>query len=202
MRLNFYYTKGYEVRYIGHLDLMRVFERALRRTMLPLKYTEGFNPRIKLSFALPLPVSVEGEAELATLELTHFVDVRGFEDQLNSVLPTGIKVFAAKIDHLKQSLNELVKSASYIVDFAEAPDTDYLNQVLGRDSLVYSKKSKHTTRDIDLKPYLYACRLESDKLFFTVKAGSDINIRPDEVLRILQPAKRPLRVIRQSVQLK
>ena len=69
MRLMVAFEKGPEIRFIGHLDLMRTMQRALRRSGLPLSFSKGFNPHIRLSFAVPLSVGVVGENELMDVPL-------------------------------------------------------------------------------------------------------------------------------------
>lgn len=74
IRLKF--TKGSEVKYISHLDLMRVFQRALRRASIPISYSSGFNPHQEISFAAPLSLGVTSNAEYVDLKLTEPMDVR------------------------------------------------------------------------------------------------------------------------------
>lgn len=199
MRIVFTYTKGYEVKYLGHLDLMRVFERALRRTSLPLKYSEGFNPRIKLAFALPLPVGVEGESEMGSLELSVYSDPVNIMRQLNAVLPPGIKLIDVKRDIYDLSLALMVRSARYIIHLDSPIHCDQVQQMLAQPTLYYDKKSKHRTKQVDLKLHLFDCVCQDNQLDFTVKAGAELNIRPDEVLRLLLPDQVPLRIIRRAL---
>ncbi len=90
------FSKGEEVKYISHLDLMRSLERALRRADLPLDYSLGFNPRPKISIAAPLAVGVTGTAELMDVILYRPVDPQSLLERLNASLPGGVRILAAR----------------------------------------------------------------------------------------------------------
>lgn len=78
--------------YVGHLDLARTFDRAVRRSGLPVAYSEGFNPRAKIAFASPLPVGVESEAELCVVDLVAPVDLRELHRRLSAQLPPSLEI--------------------------------------------------------------------------------------------------------------
>ncbi len=80
------------MKYISHLDLMRLFMRALRRADLPIKMTEGFNPHPKFSIRRALKLGLEADAEEATLVLKEFVSAQEFKDRLQKQLPQGIQI--------------------------------------------------------------------------------------------------------------
>ena len=91
-RINFIFTKTGAMIYISHLDLMRLFMRALRRADLPLKITQGFNPHPKLSIKRALKLGVESDNEEATVVLKELIKPEDFKDRLQKQLPEGIKV--------------------------------------------------------------------------------------------------------------
>jgi len=86
------------MRFISHLDLMRLFQRALRRSRLPITITEGFNPHPKFSLSNALKLGVESEKEEVGFYLDRNIDLEEFEERLNKQLPDGIKVKNAKTD--------------------------------------------------------------------------------------------------------
>ncbi|MFA4886471.1 MAG: TIGR03936 family radical SAM-associated protein, partial [Desulfotomaculaceae bacterium] len=86
-RYRIIYAKEGPARYISHLDLLRVFDRAARRGGLPVAYTQGFNPHPKMSFAAPLSVGTAGEAEFADMELTRDIPVADMESALAGSMP-------------------------------------------------------------------------------------------------------------------
>lgn len=91
-RVNFSFSKTGLMRYISHLDLMRLFMRAMRRADLPLKLSEGFSPHPKLSFKRALKLGVESENEEASIVLRFPIEPLDFKNSLQKQLPEGIKV--------------------------------------------------------------------------------------------------------------
>lgn len=89
-KVHFIFTKRGQMKYISHLDLMRLFIRALRRSDLPLKMTEGFNPHPKLSIKRALKLGLESDNEDATVVLKEFVEPEEFKQKLQKQLPEGI----------------------------------------------------------------------------------------------------------------
>src|ERR1700722_17899805 len=88
----FYFEKAESVRWLGHLDILRAFERAVRRAELPIAFTFGFNPRVKINFSSALSTGITGSAEPAVIELTDSLPSPEVQERLNSVLPPGIQV--------------------------------------------------------------------------------------------------------------
>ena len=84
-----------ELPYIGHLDVVRLWERAIRRTNLPAAYSEGFNPRQKLSFGPPLPLGFSSECEYLDIYLERWTNPLVVKERLNDILPPGIEITEA-----------------------------------------------------------------------------------------------------------
>ena len=94
-RIKITYTKGEEVKFISHLDLMRAISRAIRRTDLPIAYSQGFNPRMKMSFGQALKVGATSEGEEAKLTFEQEISPQEVMDRLNQVLPQGICILTS-----------------------------------------------------------------------------------------------------------
>ena len=92
MKLRIRYSKLGKVRFVGNLDVTRIWERALRKASLPVAYSTGFTPRPRLSFGLALPMASESVAEYVDIELAVDVDLHGLEGVLSDALPTGFVV--------------------------------------------------------------------------------------------------------------
>src|SRR3989442_67429 len=90
------FEKGDSARWLGHLDILRTFERAIRRAELPIAFSTGFNPRERIAFASALSVGVTASAEPATIELTHPVPTDDLVRRLNEKLPPGIQLSHAE----------------------------------------------------------------------------------------------------------
>ncbi|MFC1511476.1 TIGR03936 family radical SAM-associated protein [Candidatus Margulisiibacteriota bacterium] len=91
------YTKGEEVKFISHRDLMRVFQRAIRRANLPIAYSQGFNPHMKISWGQALKVGASSAGEEATLQIDGWVKPREVMEKLNQTLPKGIAILEANL---------------------------------------------------------------------------------------------------------
>ena len=120
-RLRVTYRKADAVRYVGHLDLMRTWERALRRAHLPLAYSQGFSPHARLALGAPLAVGFEGERELFDVWMSSRVTPLEVVEQLRGELPAGLSVVAVEeIAHEEPSLQSTITSATYELVFDRA----------------------------------------------------------------------------------
>lgn len=91
------FSKGPEVKFISHLDVMRTFERAIRRAGIPVAFSEGFNPHMKISWGPPLSLGIESTCEMADMYIEGWTKPNKLIEALNASLPAGIKVLEAAI---------------------------------------------------------------------------------------------------------
>ncbi len=91
-KVTFVFSKKGQMRYISHLDLMRLFTRSMRRARIPVKITEGFNPHPKLSIKRALKLGLESDNEEASIVLSGWIDLKDFKENLQRQLPEGIEV--------------------------------------------------------------------------------------------------------------
>ncbi|MCU0641079.1 MAG: TIGR03936 family radical SAM-associated protein [Candidatus Margulisbacteria bacterium] len=94
-KIKIVYKKGEEVKYIGHRDLMRAFQRAVRRADLPINYSQGFNPHMKISWGNALKVGATSDHEEAILEFAQWVKPDEVKARLNGTLPGGLAILDA-----------------------------------------------------------------------------------------------------------
>ncbi len=97
LRISFKFSKKGDMKFISHLDLMRLFTRAMRRAELPLKMTEGFSPHPKFSIKKALKLGVESDNEEATVVLREFVRPQELEERLQKQLPEGISIRESRL---------------------------------------------------------------------------------------------------------
>lgn len=172
--------------YIGHLDLKAVFERALRRAELPLLYTQGFNPRPMLEFALPLGVGIDTEGDWVDVAMEVPLDPDEYVRRVNEELPDGVHVIrAVSLDEPKKSLMSVVTCAEYRI---EAPGiTDALLNVFAQEHVETTKKSKGREVTTDIRPLLIKPLTSStpDRAEYMCYAGSQQNLRPDVLLKAI-----------------
>jgi len=115
-RLRIRFDRGEEVKFISHLDLMRLWQRALTRAGMPLAYSEGFNPRPRMSLAAPLALGVTSEAELMDIVLAEWASPHHFSSALSRQLPPGIRIQQVhQLPLTLPSLQSQVRHAEYRV---------------------------------------------------------------------------------------
>jgi radical SAM-linked protein len=112
-RLRIKFNRGEELKFISHLDITRLWQRAFVRAGIPLAYSQGFNPHPQISLAAPLPVGVTGEAEFMDIYCAKNVSPPYFTEAVNRELPEGIKIIQA------QQINPALPALQAVVSFAE-----------------------------------------------------------------------------------
>lgn len=192
------FEKGESARWLGHLDILRTFERAIRRAELPIVFSTGFNPRERITFASALSVGVTGEAELATLELTEAVAPDQLAARLNAKLPPGIRLRtveeipdAGSRDLLNRfRLAELRVTCACPSGVTLQAAQRAVDALLQRDRLLIEREREGRTRQIDLRPFLHSIRVDDvsgDRLTLTmlISLGAEGSARPAEVVALL-----------------
>lgn len=155
------FVRGEEVKYISHLDLMNVFERALRRAKIPIYYSQGFNPHPHLVFGLPLSVGTTSETEYADFELAEYMEPSLFTNKLNNELPIGLKIIDTREKHSKSNIMASISMASYKISvITEAKTGNDLIQkrievFMSKSSIIVKKQTKNSLKDIDIKPMIH-----------------------------------------------
>ncbi len=132
MILRVKFTKENYLRYIGHLDLLRLFQRCFNRAGIELNYSQGFNPRPKFSIANPLSLGVESVGEYMDIDLLKEIDIDGFISDMNNVLPEGIKILQAGYPKDTKSVSSILDLAEYEIKFKTKIDLtkDGLNTII------------------------------------------------------------------------
>lgn len=174
------------MKFIGHLDILRLFERVFKRSGLPVAHSQGFNPRPQIIFGQPMPLGLTSEGEFADVELIGTHDPQEFLKTMNDALPPGIRVVDAKEKKNPSNLMGQISGARYRVGF-KAPEGFRLQQliddVLAADTLLVMKKTKSGDKEKNIRPFIYELTgtLNASGACFEVLlgAGQDDNIRPD-----------------------
>jgi radical SAM-linked protein len=128
-RLRLRFSRGEELKYISHLDLMRLWERALRRAGIPIAYSEGFSPHPRISLAAPLPVGVTSEAELMDIVVKKVVSPYFFIQNTKQQLPQGIEVF--EVLQVPLTLPSLQSQAHFIEYHVSDKSDKTLDEIKG-----------------------------------------------------------------------
>lgn len=159
MRMMLAFNKGQEVRFIGHLDLMRTIQRALRRSHLPIKYSNGFNPHIRLSFAAPLSVGVIGMRELMEVPVEDGLTEEQFVTRMNEALPSCLQIrFCRSVPDEFPALMSLVAGADYRISFAKNEAgriaAGKFEAFMALDSYVAQRRTKSGENPCDIRPFV------------------------------------------------
>lgn len=193
MTIRLRFAKYGVVKFIGHLDVVRYFQKAVRRAGIDVKYSEGFHPHQMMTFTPPIGVGITSDAEYLELELSHPLedriddpDVRTkIEGELFEKLSAAVSEGIAVLDvralpkklpnvHRPDAMT-LTKAADYKVSVKDGYDVgrgfsiEDVQSFLARSTIVVTKKSKKLTREVDLKPYIHA--ITSDRQIFCEKGA-------------------------------
>ena len=205
MKLRVKFTKENYLRYISHLDLMRLFHRAFKRANIPVKYSQGFNPQPRLSIASPLALGIEGAEEYMEVELYDKMPENKFIDLMNKDLPENIRIIDAKYVESKKSISSLISWAYYEIKIRVKGllDIDTLdrqiNEWLANDEIIIKtinkKKKRFIERDKNIKPLIGNVVISRDKSYkisddeymvninCLLKSGDNGNLKPVDFLK-------------------
>ena len=192
-RLRLRYSKTGSARFLGHLELMTVVIRGLRRAGVPIRYSQGFHPMPKLSFGQPLPVGIESLEEYLDMELCEAFAPGEVLERLNSEMPEGLRFLSATALSLKVPLPSAIMT-EYIVSLNDSPlglNIDFekidgiIRDFLSRDSILVRIEREGKATDVDIKPILAGLSLSEDLTLRLALRKGATNARPHDVLACL-----------------
>ena len=198
MRIRITFVKEGALRYTGHLDLHKLWERAARRAELPLAYSQGFHPQPKMNMAAALPLGFSSRCEVMDMKLEHDIPLGDLPTRLNTTLPSGLQVVdVEQVDERAPALQTQVASAQYEVTLTESFDRAALEQRI--DSVLASTTIPRERRGkmYDLRPLIEELSLLPDgRIFMRLTAREGATGRPEEVLDVLGIAFEETRIER------
>ena len=156
MKVRIKFSKEGYLKFIGHLDTMRYFQKALRRAGLPVAYSEGFSPHIIMSFASPLGVGVTSSGEYFDVQFTEEVSTDEIERRLNETMVEGIR--------------------------PEEWWSEKICSFLAQKEITVTKKTKRNEKSVDLRPNIHEMRLSNQGIFMRLSAASRNYTKPELVL--------------------
>lgn len=192
MRARITFTKQGPLRYIGHLDLHRLWERAMRRADLPITYSQGFHPQPKISLAAALPLGFSSRGEVLDVRLNEEIPLDEIINRLRESLPPDIAIVnVTGVDEREPALQTQVLSAAYDVHLTEAIDGSELKrrveEIMISESILRDRRGK----SYDLRPLIEMMSVITDAngkvwLKMTLAAREGATGRPEEVLSALK----------------
>ena len=201
MKVRIKFRKYGILKYIGHLDVMRFFQKAMRRADIPIAFTGGYSPHMIMSFAQPLGLGVTSEGEYLDIELAGNITSEDAVRQLNQTMADGIDVvsFRQIQDEKKYSGMTLVAAADYLIvpkDMEETALREHnsetpvfpdkwdkaLTAFLAQSEITVMKKTKRSEKEVDIRPMIYDMHMEPSGICMQLAAGSENNLKPDLVM--------------------
>lgn len=204
------FNKTGSMKFIGHLDIMRYFQKAIRRSNIDVSYSQGYSPHQLISFASPLGVGLTSDGEYMDIQLESTLSSEEMIQKINETMTEELQVTSFRIlpEESKTSMS-LLAAADYLVSIKDGyntvPDfqkrfTEFVNQ----SQILILKKTKKSEKEIDLKPFIYACAFSKEdfeeqikhclgssvaetynngiKVYLQLTCGSVNNIKPELVL--------------------
>lgn len=196
MKVRIKFIKQKHLKYIGHLDMLRLFQRCIRRAELPVEYSKGFNPHQLLYIALPLPLGATSEGEYLDIELSNECDlsILQIKEKLNEVLPQGLQIKnIIVLDKTMKAGMAAVNAAEYnlLIHKEKVPLNFYQNaqDFLNQEEIWIEKEGKKEIKRINIKNKIYRYHIVEDKekwiINLLLATGSQDNLKPETVIKEL-----------------
>ena len=190
------FSKTGAIKFLGHLELVTLFSRAIRRADIPVAYSAGFHPLPKIWFGQPLAVGIESIAENLEMELTEYGKPEEIKKRLNATLPDGIKVLEAVELPLKlQPISAIITDATYLICLENSRFLlplrcegleELLNNFLKRGEVVIFKEREGKKKGINIRPLIKGLSLKGDNTIqLTLNRGTTGSVKPREVIACL-----------------
>lgn len=196
MKIRIKFRKWGVMKFIGHLDMMRYFQKAIRRANIDICYSEGFSPHQIMSFAAPLGVGITSDGEYFDIEVHSSLSSREAIAAFNETMVDGVEVvsYTKLSDNAKPAMS-IVAAADYRLSYKEGYESPYTLEewerivketFLEQPQFLIVKQTKKSERELDLKPLVYEFKVTSYEnvpaFFLRVCTGSVDNIKPELVL--------------------
>ena len=196
MKIRIKFRKWGSMKFIGHLDMMRYFQKVMRRADVDIRYSEGFSPHQIMSFAAPLGVGITSDGEYLDIEVHSTKSSAEMIADMNATMVDGVDIvgYVELPDSAKPAMS-IVAAADYILSYKEGYEIPFsvsewkekIDELFTtKDTFTIIKKTKKSEREVDLKPLVYAFDvLEKDgepSFYINVSTGSVDNIKPELLL--------------------
>ncbi|MCR5509307.1 MAG: TIGR03936 family radical SAM-associated protein [Lachnospiraceae bacterium] len=194
MKVRIKFSKSGVMKYIGHLDIMRYFQKLLRRADIPVAYSQGMSPHQIMSFAMPLGIGLESEAEYVDIEITDKISSAEAIDRMNAHNVCGINILSFKMlpDNAVNAMASIY-AALYDVRFKEGHEPDFscidiLKEMYGKPGINILKQTKKSESVVDIKPGIFSFEGDDTHILMCLSCGSRLNIKPGQVMDAIYAA--------------
>lgn len=190
-RLHIRFGKFGALKYTGNLDMVKIWERVLRRADLPILYTQGFNTRPRFQLATALPLGITSECEVIDVALREIIPLDGIKDRIQAVSPEGLKVYGVTEVHVEgPALQSLVQSSEYRITFEDGIKPERLqaaiDRVLGMERIIKVEQRRKRKTVSDLRPMILDLYIDAERentMIAHLSAGERGNLRPVDVIK-------------------
>ncbi len=185
-RLRLWFSVEDDKRFLSHHDMMRLWERALRRARLPLRFSQGYNPRPKVSLPEPRSVGIASEAELLEFELADWVNPDAVLERLRGQVPAGIEI--TSLDLVRPTEKAHPTSVVYVARLPDPPSdlADRAARLLDRSEAPVVRHRPKGDKHLDARRFIQTIETaDGRQVRMTLATGPGGTVRPDEVLRLM-----------------
>ena len=191
MRMLAVFEKGERIRHIGHLDIQRSVQRGLRRSGLPVAYSNGFNPHILVTFASALSTGACGKREIMDVTMEEDVSEEAFMEKMNRAMPPEMQLSEARaVDRKHSSLPPMLRAARYDLLIREERYAvkliEAIPSMMGRDTIPAMRKTKTALKECDIKPLIFELKGEGNHLYATLVLTERESCKPGMLMEALR----------------
>ena len=184
------FEKGERLRHIGHLDIQRAMQRALRRSGLPVSYSQGFNPHILVTFASALSTGAAGKREIMDVTLDREIAPEDFMEAMNAALPPDMQLVDARaMEDKHPALMSLLTAADYTIRLLDAETAEKclaaIPAFLEQESIMAMRKTKRGLHECDIRPLIHALRAEDGAIRAVLALTEASACKPDMLVSAL-----------------
>ena len=192
MKARIKFKKEGNLRFIGHLDVMRHFQKVMRRARIPIAFTAGYNPHMIMSFASPLGIGLTSQGEYFDIELAGHISSAEAVRRMNAVTAEGIEVISFRqiSEEKKMTGMAIASAADYLVgckcrENGAVFTQERITGFLGQQEIVVTKQTKRSEQEADIRPLIYQMELTKEGIYLQLAAGSAQNLKPELVMSAL-----------------
>lgn len=188
MKARIKFRKYGALRFIGHLDVMRFFQKVMRRAEIPIAFTGGYSPHMIMSFASPLGIGITSDGEYFDIELTEPIASAEAVRRMNAVMVEGIEVvsFRQIAEEKKMTGMAIVTAASYLVRVKKGAFPEHwrtqITAFMEQPEIFILKQTKRSEKEVDIRPLIYELEIRGEDIYMKLAAGSVENLKPELVM--------------------
>lgn len=190
IKIRLKFSKNGPIKYLGHLDVMRYFQKAIRRAQLDIRYSEGYHPHQLLGFAQPLGVGITSDGEYLDMTLDSLPEegLPAVVDALNGCMNEGIVITdIMEVTDSRDKAMTAVAAAAYTVQFREGYQPgpgwqEALVDFCSAEEILIMKRTKKGEKETDIKPMIHEVLILDDTICLILTAGNEGGLRPEHLL--------------------